>query len=110
MRHAGHGAAHARGDEIFLLGGDQIGGVDFGEHLAALHRIAGGGDREMFDPAADFRRHRRQAPLIELQSAGRANGAGEGRAHHHFLGAHAERLHAAGADAHVPRASPASSA
>ena len=103
-------AAHARGDEIFFFGGDKIGRVDFGEHLSAFHRIAGRGDSEMLDPAADFRRHRRQAPLIELQSAGRAHGAGEGRAHHHFLGAHAERLHAARADAHRAAASPASSA
>ena len=37
--------------QIFLFGGDQIGGVDFGQHLAALHRIAGGGDGETLDPA-----------------------------------------------------------
>ena len=35
----------SRGDEIFLLGGDKIRRVDFGEHLSAPHRIAGRGDR-----------------------------------------------------------------
>ena len=100
MRHAGHGARHARRHKILLLGGDEIGGVELGEHFALAHRIAGGGDREPLDPARRFGCDGRKAPLIKLQRAGRANGAGEGRAHRHLLGAHAEHLHAGGADAH----------
>ena len=68
--------------------------------LALAHRIAGGGDREPLDPARRFGCDGRKAPLIKLQRAGRANGSGEGRAHRHLLGAHAEHLHAGGADAH----------
>ena len=79
-------------DQIFLLRRDQVGTVDVHQWLTRSHRLAGGIDVELLDPAVELRGNGVQQALVRLHRRHRPYRAPEIAQGDRF-GFHAELLH-----------------